>query len=105
MLRRRHAVFRSMNATRRCQQSRGQHQPTLSKEEIEQLIRKAPTRYRVLFSLLAGTGLRAGEALALEVGHLLGNVLHVRQSLYKQSLYKRKLDTPKTEAGKREVDL
>jgi hypothetical protein len=33
-----------------------QHQPTLSKEEIEPLIHKAHGRYRDLFCLLAGTG-------------------------------------------------
>ena len=34
-----------------------QHQPTLSKEDIEQIIANAKGWYRVLFCLLAGTGL------------------------------------------------
>jgi integrase/recombinase XerD len=79
---------------------RDQHQPTLSQGEIEGLINDAPGWYRVLFCLLAGTGLRVGEALALQVSDLTGDVLWVRQNLYQ-----RKLDTPKTAAGAREVDL
>jgi integrase len=79
---------------------KNQHQPTLSKEEIERLILDASGWYRVLFCLLAGAGLRIGEALALEVGDLDGNVLRIRQSLDQ-----RKLDTPKTDAGTRDVDL
>ena len=77
-----------------------QHQPTLSNEEVQGIAAYAPGWHRVLFCLLAGTGLRVGEALALEVSDLTGTVLRVRQSLYK-----RKLDTPKTKAGIREIDL
>jgi integrase len=46
---------------------KNQHQPTLSKDQVEAVIGKAHGWYRVLFALLAGTGMRVGEALALEV--------------------------------------
>src|SRR5207245_9451587 len=55
---------------------------------------------RVLVAWLAGTGMRVGEDLALEVSDVQGSVLRVRQSLYQ-----RRLDTTKTEAGEREIDL
>ena len=77
-----------------------QHQPILSRDEIEQIIKEAQGWFGVYFALLAGGGLRAGEGLALEVSDLQGSVLHV-----KQNLDQRKLDTPKTAAGTREVDL
>ena len=45
---------------------KNQHQPTVSKDQIEAVIKKTATGwYRVLFALLAGTGMRVGEALAL----------------------------------------
>jgi integrase len=79
---------------------KNQHQPTLSKDQIEAIINNAYGWYRALFALLAGTGMRVGEALALEVSDVQGSVLRVRQSLYQ-----RRLDTTKTEAGEREIDL
>jgi integrase len=56
--------------------------------------------YRVLYALLAGSGLRIEEAIALQVEDLRGTVLNVRHSHWNGDLY-----TPKTEAGIREVDL
>jgi integrase len=78
---------------------KNQHQPTLSKDQIEAIINAATGWYRVLFALLAGTGMRVGEALALEASDV-GRAISVRQSLYQ-----RRLDTTKTEAGRREIDL
>jgi integrase len=72
----------------------------LSKDQIEAVIDTATGWYRVLFSLLAGTGMRVGKALALEISDVQGNVLRVHQSLYQ-----RRLDTTKTEAGEKEIDL
>jgi integrase len=79
---------------------KNQHQPTLSKDQMEAVINSTLGWYRVLFCLLAGTGIRIGEALALEVKDVKGNVLQVRQSLYKRMIV-----TTKTEAGQREIDL
>ena len=78
---------------------KNQHQPTLSKDQIEAIINASTGWYRVLFALLAGTGMRVGEALALEVNDV-GSVISVRQNLYQL-----RLDTTKTEAGEREIDL
>jgi len=79
---------------------KNQHQPTLSKDQIEAIINAATGWYRVLFPLLAGTGMRVGEALALNVNDVKESLICVRQSLYQ-----RRLDTTKTEAGEREIDL
>jgi integrase len=74
------------------------------KEQMQQIINLAEGQYKVLFTLLAGTGLRIGEAAGLWVEDMdLDNcVIHVRRSFCETaSSY---LD-PKTEAGKREVDI
>jgi integrase len=41
---------------------RKQRKPSLTASEVEQILARAKGRYRVLFALLAGTGLRIGEA-------------------------------------------
>jgi hypothetical protein len=51
-----------------------QRKPSLTASEVEQILARAKGRYRVLFALLAGTGLRIGEALGLKIGdHLSGD--------------------------------
>jgi len=45
-----------------------QNTPTLESEQVSEVISKAEGRYKVLYALLAGSGLRIGEALAIEVG-------------------------------------
>lgn len=47
-----------------------QNTPTLTAGEIEQIVSLARSWYCVLFCLLAGTGMRIGEALALEIADL-----------------------------------
>jgi len=42
-----------------------QSKPSLTTNEVEQILERARGRYKVLFALLAGTGLRIGEALGL----------------------------------------
>ncbi len=56
----------------------------------------------MLFALLAGAGLRIGEALGLKAGDLSpdGRVLHVQRSIYRN-----KEQTPKTRNAVREVDI
>ena len=79
----------------------GQRTPTFSSEEVEVIISKAAGQYLVLYALLAGSGLRIGEALALEVSHVSQEgTLSISQSVWNGSL-----QTPKTKAGVREVDL
>jgi integrase len=43
--------------------------------------------FRVLYALLAGSGLRIEEAIALQVHDLRGTVLHVRHSHWNGDLY------------------
>ena len=74
--------------------------PTLTGDEITNLIGKSEGQYRVLFALLPGTGLRVGEAVALQVPDLHGNTLSITKNLWNASV-----GTPKTPAGFREVDL
>ena len=46
-----------------------QKQPSTDKKGMENILKEATGRYRVLYALLAGCGpLRAGEALGLEIG-------------------------------------
>jgi integrase len=78
-----------------------QRTPIFTAQEVEQIISAAEGQFRVLYTLLAATGLRAGEALALEVGHFHdGAKIQVSQGLWNG-----KLQSPKTRAGYREVDL
>ena len=77
-----------------------QRKPAFTAEEVKTIISKAGGMPRVLYALLAGSGLRIEEAVALRVQNLVGTVLHVRHSHWNGELY-----TPKTDAGIREVDL
>lgn len=85
---------------------REQHRPTFTPKEISFLVTSARrSDYRVLFALLAGTGLRIGEMLALEIGkHISADcaVLCVRQQRDRWGSIQ---STPKTEASFRDVDL
>ncbi|HTT20502.1 MAG TPA: site-specific integrase [Candidatus Sulfotelmatobacter sp.] len=74
--------------------------PAFSASEIESIIAKADDQDKFFFALLAGSGLRVGEAIALRVEDLEGSTLHVRHSLWNSQP-----GTPKTAAGIRDVDL
>jgi len=80
-------------------QVREQRTPCFSAAEVESIISNAG-RYAMLYALLAGSGLRIEEALALQVEDVRDTVVRVRHSLWRGKLY-----SPKTEAGKREIDL
>ncbi len=75
-------------------------QPSLSANEIAGLFCKTEGQFRLLLALLAGSGLRIGEALALEVGDLKGSTISVSKSIWGSHI-----GPPKTAAGFREVDL
>jgi integrase/recombinase XerD len=66
------------------------------------LIAAAEGQYRVLFALLAGTGMRIGEAAGLHIDDLdLDNcVIHVRRAVWNG----REL-SPKTRKAIREIDI
>jgi len=80
-----------------------QHRPTVTQAEMREIqagVRKR--KYSILFALLAGTGLRIGEALGLRVTDLGPNcrVLHVRRSLWRGQE-----QDPKTSNAMRVVDI
>jgi integrase len=57
----------------------------------------------VLFALLAGTGLRIGEALGLKLGeHLCGDFSTIR---VQQSVWRGFVQAPKTDNAVREIDI
>src|SRR5262245_21888003 len=73
-----------------------------TEEQLKRIIETADGQYRVLFAVLAGTGMRIGEAAGLYVEDVDvdSQVVHVRRSVWKgQDL------APKTENAVREVDM
>jgi integrase len=78
----------------------GQRTLTFTSEEIQQIVSRANGQFAVLYALLAATGLRVGEALALEVAHFHDGSLSIRQNIWNG-----RLQSPKTKSGTREVDL
>src|ERR1700720_1493088 len=80
-----------------------QRKPSLTASEVDQILARAKGRYRVLFALLGGTGLRIGEALGLKIGdHLSGDFSTIR---VRQSVWRGSVQTPKTDNAVREIDL
>ncbi len=77
-----------------------QNAPSFTAAEIETIISRANGQDKVLYALLAGSGLRIGEAFALQVEDVCDTVIHVKRSAWEGDL-----GNPKTAAGKREVDL
>jgi integrase len=80
----------------------GQNQPTVTAEEIEDMLRAdIEPGMKALVVLLAGTGLRLGEALALKAENVqIPGVVQIRTTLYRG-----KEQSPKTKAGVRFVDI
>jgi integrase len=79
-----------------------QDRPTVTEMELGDILASAKKRYAIIFALLAGTGLRIGEALALKPTDLSSNcrVLKVRRSIWRG-----KEQEPKTPNAVREVDI
>jgi integrase len=77
-----------------------QRTPTFTVEEAAKIISASEGWLRVLYSLLGGTGLRIGEALALEVKDISEGTITVRQGVWNGIV-----QTPKTSNGLREVDV
>lgn len=77
-----------------------QRKPTFTAEEVAKIVSAAEGQLRVLYSLLGGTGLRIGEALALEVSDVSESTIAVRQGVWNGIV-----QTPKTSSGLREVDV
>lgn len=85
---------------------KAQNTPTFESAEIETILAAAKERYRVLYCLLAGSGLRIAEALGLEIGKHFSDdcsIVYVRQQRSKKG---HKIEAyPKTDAGIRDIDL
>jgi integrase len=71
-------------------------------EQLGRIIEAAEGQYKVLFALLAGTGMRIGEAagLCVEDVDLDAQVIRVRRGIFNGQEI-----TPKTDAGVRDVDI
>ena len=86
-----------------------QRSPTIDAKTIDRLLRERKQRYAVLYALLAGTGLRISEALALRIGDdslrnawdAAASVIHIRNGLYRGA----ETSSPKTRAAVRSVDV
>ena len=76
----------------------------LSREELASFLRVVDVRHRVFFKLLASTGLRISEALALQWKHLRldGSNPHVR---VRRAITRGRIEVPKTRYGRRSVPL
>jgi len=81
---------------------KNQHTPSLSAEQITMILRLANRPFLVLYGLLAGAGLRIGEALGLEIKHVSDDC---RTLTISQSVWRGKVQTPKTPNAYRQVDL
>jgi integrase len=81
---------------------RKQNKPAVDGPEIETILSKAKAPYPTLYALLAGSGLRPGEAVGLRVEHVLDNGSRL---VITQSVWGGKEQAPKTASAFREVDL
>lgn len=61
-----------------------QEQPYFTQEQMTQIIAKTPGKYQALFYVLAGTGMRIGEAVGLHIEDLdlEHNVITIRRSVW-----------------------
>jgi integrase len=79
-----------------------QKQPTFTAAIMSAVIEKASGQDQVLYALLAGTGLRVGEALGLEAKHLSADC---RTITVEQSCWHGSIQSPKTKSAYRQIDV
>lgn len=79
-----------------------QRQPTFTPDTVSAIVNRSDGQERMLFALLAGTGLRVGEALGLELQHISEDF---RTIFVRQSVWEGMKQEPKTRAAVRDVDL
>lgn len=86
-----------------------QNRPTRTAKEIEQIVAAVTGRYRVLYALLAGSGLRIGEALSIKIGPMSDDCSTISgecSTIYvRQAVWRGKEQDPKTPAAVRDVDI
>jgi integrase len=83
-------------------QKEKQHRPTVTETELGEILSSVSERYRVLFALLAGTGLRIGEALGLKGSDLSPDCRLIR---VQRSVWGGQEQSPKTANAVRVVDV
>ena len=83
-------------------QKEKQHRPTVTETELGEILTDVSERYRILFALLAGTGLRIGEALGLKGSDLSPDcrTIHVQRSIWRGQE-----QSPKTANAIRFIDV
>jgi integrase len=79
-----------------------QKQPTFTAETMSAIVQRATGQDQVLYALLAGTGLRIGEAFGLELKHLSADC---RTITVEQSCWQKSIQTPKTKSAYRQIDI
>jgi integrase len=80
-----------------------QHTPTFSGEDVIGVLSSAKGQYRMLYALLAGTGMRVGEVSGLEIDkHFSQDASTI---LVQQSIWSGAVQLPKTKNAVREIDL
>ncbi len=79
-----------------------QRQPTFTPEQMTAIVQRANGQEQVLYALLAGTGLRVGEAFGLEAKHFSPDC---RTITVEQSCWEGDIQAPKTKNAYRQVDL
>jgi integrase len=79
-----------------------QKQPTFTADVVSAIVQKASGQDQVLFALLAGSGLRIGEAFGLEIKHLSPDrrIISIEQSCWGKTI-----QTPKTKSAYRQMDV
>lgn len=78
----------------------------LDEEQAARFLEAAKgNKWGVLWTLLLGTGMRLGEALALRWEDIDGNELQVRRTLVQVATGGIYFDTPKTKKSRRTIDL
>ncbi|MGA8554751.1 MAG: hypothetical protein WB630_10055, partial [Candidatus Acidiferrales bacterium] len=84
---------------------REQKRPALKANAVSQLIADSEGQERMLYVLLASTGMRISEALAIEPRHFIndGRTVQVEQQVEKDA--PRVVKYLKTDAADREIDL
>jgi site-specific recombinase XerD len=79
-----------------------QRRPAFDAQTVSAIVKKTSRAEQVLYALLAGSGLRIGEALGLEIRHISPDR---RAVTVEQSCWRRRLQEPKTRNAYRQVDL
>jgi integrase len=82
---------------------RSDHGPAGRPEQLAAVIERAPERHRLLLELLAATGLRISEAIALQRLHV--QLEGEPEVCVRRALVRGRIEPPKTKHGRREVSL